>query len=449
MTIFKAYDIRGIYNRDWNKETAYKIGLCLPELVTKDSFLIGRDARLSSDEIFHALSEGITDAGADVFDAGLATTPMIYFGTSFYQFKGSVQITASHNSKEYNGLKISGECSIPVGYDDGLDRLEQMISEAVQNRKISAKGKIVEKDIKPDYIDFLLRYREDYADLKIGIDCSNGMVSILIKDILPEKSNVSYLFDKLDGTFPNHEPNPLVEENVEDLKKLVSENKLDIGIIFDGDADRVMFVDENSRFVSPDLMIALMGEYFLKTEKGIVLHDIRTSKSVSEYIEKLRGTPYMWKVGHSHAKRKLRELDGVYGGELAGHYYFRDFFYCDSGILAALIVLDVVSKMKKDGISFSSFIDSVTKYYFSGEINFKIEKKLEAMENIKNFYFKHETVRQFYDFDGYRMEFDSWWLNIRPSNTEPYLRLVCEAKSQDLLNEKVHQIRNLIARTEE
>ena len=217
-----------------------------------------------------------------------------------------------------------------------------------------------------------------------------------------------------------------------------------LGIIYDGDGDRVVFVDEKGRFIPPDIMIAVIGMYYLEKEKGNVLYDIRTSKAVSEYITKLGGTPHMWKVGHAFAKVKLREIKGIFGGELAGHYYFRDFFNCDSGIFASLISLDVISRIKKEGKLLSELIDSIRKYPNSGEINFRIEQKDEAMERLKNEFTQKERPTAFYDFDGYRIEFKDWWFNVRMSNTEPYLRLVVEANSEDLLEKKLSEFRNIL-----
>ena len=258
--------------------------------------------------------------------------------------------------------------------------------------------------------------------------------------------DVLYIHDIMDGTFPNHEPNPLEEENVEDLKHLVLKEKCDVGVIFDGDADRVMFVDENGKFVSPDLMIAVLAHYFLEEKglKGNVLQDIRTSKAVAEYIETFGSKMNMWRVGRAYAAMKLREIDGIFGGELAGHYYFRDFYYSDSGIMACLIILKVLSQMKKKGVSFSALIGNIAKYANSGEINFKIENKSAAMEKIKDYFSSLEKPLAFYDFDGYRIEFKDWWLNIRPSNTEPYLRFLAEANNQKLLDEKLNEVNIII-----
>ena len=445
MGAFHAYDIRGIYNVDFDKETAYKVGYFLPELLSADKVLVGRDARVSSPEIHDYLLKGITDAGADVYDVGLSTTPMVYWGTANYGFKASVQITASHNPAEYNGLKVSRENALPVGLDTGLGQIKEWIESGRPTPVADVKGKVYEKDIKKDYIDFLLKYKGDWSDLKIAMDVSNGMASLFVRDIFGDQP--AYIYEQMDGSFPNHEPNPLVMANVEDLKKLVAETKADVGVIFDGDADRVMFVDENSRFISPDLMIAVLGHYFLEErgEKGYIHQDIRSSKAVGEYLAPMGGIMNTWRVGRAYAALKLRELDGVYGGELAGHYYFRDFFYSDSGLLAAILILNVIAKKKAEGLTLSQLIARIEKYQNSGEINFKLDRKQEAMDAVRDYFMSTEKATASMDFDGYRVEFPDWWFNIRPSNTEPYLRFLCEATTKELLDEKVAKVREIVA----
>lgn len=445
MGAFHAYDIRGIYNKDFNKDDAYKIGYFLVGQLGADKVLVGRDVRVSSDEIFEYLSKGITDAGADVYDVGLATTPMVYYSTAKYGFTASVQITASHNSKEYNGMKVSRENALPVGYDTGLKEIEDKLKKSVPIVKSSKPGEIKQMHVRDEYIKFLRQYLQDYSHMRIGIDCSNGMAALLIKDLLGDAP--IYIHDELDGTFPNNEPNPLVPKNVVDLQNLVKKEKCDIGIIFDGDADRVMFVDENGRFISPDLMIALLGHYFLEErgEKGLVLQDIRTSKAVGEYLKPMGGEMRTWRVGRAFAAYKLREIKGIYGGELAGHYYFKDFYYSDSGLMACLLILNVISKFKKQGITLSQMISKIETYANSGEINFKIERKKEAMDAVRNYFIVQEKPTESFDFDGYRVEFQDWWFNIRPSNTEPYLRFIAEAKSPELLKRKVDKVKEIIA----
>ena len=445
MGAFHAYDIRGVYNVDFDKEIAYKVGYFLPELLSADKVLVGRDGRVSSPEIHEYLIKGITDAGADVYDIGLSTTPMVYFGTANYGFKASVQITASHNPAKYNGLKVSRENALPVGFDTGLGQIQEWIESGRECVPAEVKGQVFQKNIKADYLAFLLKYKEDWSSLKIAMDVSNGMASLFVRDIFGDQP--AYIYEELDGSFPNHEPNPLVQENVADLKKLVVETKADIGVIFDGDADRVMFVDENGRFISPDLMIAVLGHYFLEErgEKGYIHQDIRSSKAVGEYLAPMGGIMNTWRVGRAYAALKLREIDGVYGGELAGHYYFRDFFYSDSGLLAAILILNVVAKMKAQGVTLSQLIGRIEKYQNSGEINFRLERKKEAMDAVRDYFMAQEQSTAYMDFDGYRVEFPQWWFNIRPSNTEPYLRFLCEATTKELLDEKVTKVREIIA----
>ncbi|HAW06351.1 MAG: phosphomannomutase/phosphoglucomutase [Bacteroides sp.] len=444
MGAFHAYDIRGIYNVDFDKNTAYKVGYFIPKLLKTDKVLVGRDCRVSSDEIHEYLLKGITDAGADVYDIGLSTTPMVYFGTANYGFKASVQITASHNPKEYNGMKVSCENALPVGYDTGLGQIEAWINDGKATPVAEKRGQVFQKDIREDYLAFLKKYMGDLSGLKLAFDLSNGMSSLFAKQIFGDAPE--YIFDTMDGTFPNHEPNPLVHKNVVALEELVKKTGADAGVIYDGDADRVMFVDEKGNFVSPDLMIAVLGHYFIgeRGEKGYVIQDIRSSKAVGEYLEPMGAKMYTWKVGRANAARRLREIDGIWGGELAGHYYFKDFFYSDSGLLASILILRVLANLKKEGISFSQIIGKIARYQNSGEINFKLTDKQGAMDAVKAHFEEQEKPTAFMDFDGYRVEFPDWWFNIRPSNTEPYLRFICEATTKELLDKKVAEVKSLL-----
>lgn len=444
MGAFHAYDIRGIYNVDFDKNTAYKVGYFIPELLKTDKVLVGRDCRVSSDEIHEYLLKGITDAGADVYDIGLSTTPMVYFGTANYGFKASVQITASHNPKEYNGMKVSCENALPVGYDTGLGQIEAWINAGKATPVAEKRGQVFQKDIREDYLAFLKKYMGDLSGLKLAFDLSNGMSSLFAKQIFGDAPE--YIFDTMDGTFPNHEPNPLVHKNVVALEELVKKTGADAGVIYDGDADRVMFVDDKGNFVSPDLMIAVLGHYFIgeRGEKGYVIQDIRSSKAVGEYLDPMGAKMYTWKVGRANAARRLREIDGIWGGELAGHYYFKDFFYSDSGLLASILILRVLANLKKEGISFSQIIGKIARYQNSGEINFKLTDKQGAMDAVKAHFEEQEKPTAFMDFDGYRVEFPDWWFNIRPSNTEPYLRFICEATTKELLDKKVAEVKSLL-----
>lgn len=443
MGAFKAYDFRGVFGKDFDLETVYKFGFFLPSLLKTDKVLVGRDMRVSTPQMFEALANGITDAGADVYDMGLTTTPMVYYFTAQHHFDASVMITASHNPKEHNGLKVSRTNALPVGYDSGLGELERRVKEEPVT-PATVKGKIIAHDVKAEYLEFQARYHHDISNLNIVMDCSNGMASILVKDIFGNAP--TYLFDTLDGTFPNHEANPLEPENVVALQNKVREMKADIGVVFDGDADRVMFVDEHGDFIAPDLMIAVLGHYFLEEKHytGKVIQDIRTSKSVAEYIAKLGGEMEIWRVGRAYAALKLREIDGSFGGEFAGHYYFRDFFYSDSAMIASQVLLHVFSDMKRKGISVSQLINQIKQYANSGEINFTIERKKEAMEAVKEHFCASEMPTKVMDFDGYRIEFADWWFNIRPSNTEPYLRLLMEARTEAMLQEKLAEMKEVL-----
>ncbi|MCQ2279735.1 MAG: phosphomannomutase/phosphoglucomutase [Bacteroidales bacterium] len=438
MGAFKAYDFRGVFEKDFTLEDIYRIGFFLPKLLNVNKVLVGRDMRTSSPAIFDSLTKGITDAGVDVYDMGLSTTPMVYYFTAKHNFDASVMITASHNPKEHNGLKVSTTNALPVGYDTGLGKLEQMIKETPA--PVADKGKIIPHDVKAEYLEFQKQFSYDISNLKIAMDCCNGMSSILVKDLFGEAP--VYMYDELDGTFPHHEANPLEPENVKDLQALVLKEKADIGVIYDGDADRV----EKGKFIAPDLMIAVLGLYFIKEKgyQGMSIQDIRTSKSVTEYINKLGREVYIWRVGRAYAALKLREIDGAFGGEFAGHYYFRDFYYSDSAMIASQVILHVVSEMKKKGITVSELISQIATYANSGEVNFKIEKKKEAMDAMKNYFMAQEQNTAFMDFDGYRIEFPDWWFNVRPSNTEPYLRLLMEAKSQDLLDKKMKEAKKVL-----
>ena len=445
MGAFHAYDIRGVFGKDFDRTTAYKVGYFLPELLGATDVLVGRDCRVSSQEIHDALLEGICDAGADVTDIGLSSTPMVYFATANYGYKASVQITASHNPAEYNGMKVSRENALPVGLDTGLGQIKAWIEEGRPTPVSARRGVVRERDIHRDYIDFMLKFKGDYSGLKIAFDLSNGMACLFAHEVFGEGPD--YLFDTIDGRFPNHEPNPLVARNVEPLKELVRRQGADVGVIYDGDADRVMFVDDKGQFVAPDLIIAMMALYFCD-ERGAkaprVLQEIRSSKAVGEYLARYGAELHTWRVGRAFAAPKLREIDGLWGGELAGHYYFKDFFYSDSGLLSSLIVLRIVAALKKQGRSFSAQIAEIAGYCNSGEINFRLEDKPGAMEAVCAHFSAQETPLKRMDFDGFRLEFADWWFNIRPSNTEPYLRFICEARTEELLCEKVAETCQLL-----
>jgi len=443
MKAFKAYDIRGEWGTELNADIAYRIGYFLPDILDTDTYLVGRDMRLSSDTFFEALTRGLTDRGRNVDDIGLATTPLVYWSTAKFGYGASIQITASHNPKHHNGLKISAANALPVGYDTGLNKLEALVDSNKPTPLCATKGKITKKTVYDDYLAFQKQFVGNLSNLNIAVDCSNGMASLFVHKLIGE---AHYINDTLDGNFPNHEPNPLEAENQEQIKALVLKEKCDVGVLFDGDADRVTFIDEKGRFISPDLIIAFLGDYFFgeQHQKGIVLQDIRSSRAIQEYLNRYQAKVVTWRVGRAYAALKLRELDGCYGGEVAGHYYFRDFYYSDSALLAASIVLRLLAERKAKGQTISQVIDEISQYHNSGEINFKIERKQEVMDAVRDYFESLGKRDGFMDFDGYRLDYPDWWLNIRPSNTEPYLRFLCEAKSEAKLKEIVETVKKII-----
>ena len=443
MSAFKAYDIRGVWGKDFNEDTVYKIGYFLPELLNTDHVVVGRDVRASSPVIHDQLIKGITDRGADVWDLGLSTTPMVYCATTHLNADASVQITASHNPAEYNGLKISRTGALPVGGDSGLKDLEKMVNEKPVSPS-ERKGKVKDySHVKDEYIEYFLPLSKGLEDLNLSVDCSNGMSNLVIKEILANNKNVHYIYDTFDGTFPNHEPNPLEEKNCRALEKEVVKNNSDVGVIYDGDADRVIFVDDRGEWVQPDYVTAVLGYYYGKNgRKGNALCDIRTSKSTTDYLEKNGWKCTLWKVGHAFANIKIREIKGIFGGELAGHYYFQDFGNCDSGVLASLLVLHVVEDLKKEGRKLSDLLSEIVTYANSRETNFKLENKDGAIKALYEKYAPNSL--RVMDFDGYRIEYSDWWFNVRKSNTEPYLRIVAEAKDPEVLKEKMEEISSII-----
>ena len=445
MSAFKAYDIRGVWGEDLDEELCYKAGYFLPSLLKADHVLVGRDIRLSSEAARNALVDGITDSGADVWDLGLTSTPMVYFATGHLNADASVQITASHNPPEYNGLKISKTGVASVGGGNGLKELEELVNTG-KTVKSKHKGKVLDySSEKEAYLEYLKPYAEGLDSLGISIDCSFGMANLLVKDLLGDRPH--YIYDYFDGSFPAHEPNPLDQRNVKDLEKEVLKHGSDVGMMYDGDADRVVFVDEKGRFIQPDYAIAVLGLYYKKRGRtGKALQDIRTSRSTTEYLEKLGFEVETWRVGHAFAITKLREIGGVFGGELAGHYYMQDFYWCDSGLLASLLFLSVVSDLKKEGRTISSLIEEIVRYENSGEINFKLDQKDEAISELCRVFIDNDNPSRVMDFDGYRIEFSDWWFNVRKSNTEPYLRIVAEAKTKEMLSAKLEAIKEIIGK---
>jgi len=441
MSVFKSYDIRGIFGREWDGATAHAIGRHLPALLNARKLVVGRDVRLSSDDIFRELTGGMLLAGCDVLDVGLCDTPAVYFATAFYGVDGSVMITASHNPPEYNGLKVSRRSAVPVGFDTGLDELEKRVASGRLPAPAARPGMMTTLDIAADYLAHLERFASDLSPLSAVIDCSNGMAGIFLPRLLAGTDlRYSLLFETPDGRFPNHAPNPLVEENLAALKAEVVARKANLGICFDGDADRVMFVDESGRFLSPDLIIGLLGIFYFRLHPErradatpVVTYDVRSSRSVVEFLTSLGAEPRICKVGHSFAKKLLRDTRGIAGGELAGHYYFKENYFCDSGMIAALVVMDVLAR---DGRAFSAIMRDIDHYHSSGEINFTVPNGPAIVEAVKADY----AAGRLTDLDGIRLDFPSWWFNLRVSNTEPLLRLVVEATSEQECSARVAEL---------
>ena len=451
MSFFKAYDMRGTFGADFDLDTVYRVGLALPRVVKGRRWLVGRDCRTTSDAVHDALVKGLAEAGVEVTDLGRCTTSMVYFFTAEEDFDGSVMITASHNPPTDNGLKVSMKTALPVGYANGLNEVERLVNTAFSALHV---GETCGAESAPrtqggepatDAVR-LARYiawqREHSsfiahpASLSLAVDCSNGMASILAHELFP---GAVFLNDTPDGTFPAHSPNPLNAAAREQLARVVRERKLDCGVIFDGDADRAMFVDENGDFVQPDYLIPVVARATRAAidpagAHPIVIHDVRTSRGAIETLRADGFEPVMVPVGHAFAKPRLRALDALCGGELAGHYYFSEFANCDSGILAATRILGAIARAKAAGQTFSRLMAPIcTRYANSGEVNFKVADKPAAIQRVlaAAATFAAETGRS--TLDGYRLEYAEGWISVRPSNTEPYLRLLAECDTPDRL----------------
>ncbi len=433
--IFKAYDVRGIYPTEINEEIVRQIGVAFQHVLDAEdrsagnTVVVSRDMRPHSEPLSRALCDGLRDGGLDVLDIGLATTPMNYFAVGHLKAAGGVQVTASHNPAQYNGLKFSKRDAQPVSGDYGIALMEQKI--AAHELPVAATqgtltlGSIIDS-YGPHVLSFLQR-PSDARPLKVVVDAANGMGAIY-RDLL-EQTGIELipLYFELDGSFPNHEANPLKLENLVDLAALVRSSEADLGISFDGDADRAAFVDEKGEPVGSDLMTALIGGALLSHEPGKhVLFDLRSSRAVAEYIRESGGIPVRERVGHSFIKATLRRKQGIFGGELAGHYYFRDTYYADCALLA---VVEVLNLLWGKGQSLSELTAPLNRYAKSPEINFQVDDKQAKIEMLAKRFGDAEI-----DYlDGITVQYVDWWFNVRPSNTEPYLRLVLEAADPEML----------------
>ena len=445
-TIFKAYDIRGVYPSQINEENAWKIGYAtarfLPSLLrgyergqpNAQSLCVGRDMRTHSETLANALIEGINAAGTNAIDIGMIDTPQMYFAINHFGTCGGVQVTASHNPAKYNGFKISGLQAKPVGADTGLKEIEH-IAMALLHTKGKVTGSVEKHDLTNEYKNHVLKFlRPNIRQLKIAVDASNGMagkmVPIVFADLQVEIIGLNF---EHTGKF-KHEPNPLVEKNLAQVKTAVKKQKCDFGICFDGDGDRMMMVDEKGTTIACDLMTALMAPYFLKRQpKSTVVYDLRSSWVVPEEIIKNGGTPRRERVGHAFMKKAMRDSHAIFGGELSGHFYYRDNFYTDSGLITLVHLLNIVSQAEGP---ISELVKPLRRYYHSGEINFKVDDKQAKMDELA----KRYSDGQIDHFDGVTVGYKDWWFNCRPSNTEPLLRLNVEAKSRELLDEKLAEI---------
>ena len=440
MGFFKAYDMRGTFGVDFDIEKVFHIGKALPKVVTGGRWLVGRDCRVTSPDVSAALVAGLSASDVEVTDIGPCTTPMVYFFTAEDGYDGSVMVTASHNPPSDNGLKVSSAGARPVGYSNGLDRVEKIVSKDKLGTD-PALGTISTSPLGTDpsalrrYIEWMLARKPDLSGLRYAVDCSCGMASLIVRELFSDAEVV--INGTPDGRFPAHSPNPLKSEAREQVAAIVRDRGLDVGIIFDGDADRCMFVDERGTFVQPDCLVPVVAAACGAGTGDTVIHDVRTSRGAIEAIRRLGAKPLMVPVGHAFAKPALRESGAVCGGELAGHYYFRDFHCCDSGELAALMVLGEVVKAKRGGAAFSEMMRPISGVYAnSGEINFRVEDKdaaiARALSALSAAGLK-ETSRS--EMDGVRVEYEEGWVSIRKSNTEPYLRLVAECDCAERLAE--------------
>ena len=436
MGFFKAYDMRGTFGVDFDLDAVYRAGRELPGVIGARRFLVGRDCRQTSPQVAAVLMAGLAEGGAEVSDLGLATTPMVYFFTAEDDFDASVMITASHNPPTDNGLKVSKRGALPVGYESGLAEVERRVN--------ASRAAVPDMPEIPDipekspstarlarYVAWLRAHALPTGDLKVAVDCSDGMASILAHELFPGSV---FINDTPNGAFPHHSPNPLLAASREQLAAVVREQGLDCGVIFDGDADRCMFVDEKGAFIQPDYLIPVLSSTYSEPN-ATVIHDVRTSRAAIKAIRAQGATPVIGKVGHAYAKVLLREVKAVCGGELAGHYYFRDFHGCDSGELAALRILGAFASAKARGQTVSAFMAPLLdKYANAGEVNFKVEDKPAAIARVLEAArgLAPETGRT--TIDGYRLEYDAGWVCVRQSNTEPYLRLIVECDTQDRLD---------------
>jgi phosphomannomutase len=440
--VFKAYDVRGIYPDELDEEGAYAIGRAYVEEFEPRRIAVGHDMRLSSPSMAGAVTRGATEAGADVVDLGLVGTEMLYFAVGELELDGGVAVTASHNPKEYTGLKIVRRGALPVGGDSGLLDIRARAMSAAWHES-GRTGTVTQGDIWPQFVDRVLSFIDVDAikPLRVVIDAANGMAGVMLPPVLERLpiDAVRYFFEP-DGTFPNHEPNPLLPENREFIMRKVTEEQADLGVAFDGDADRCFFVDDSGEFVPGDFVTALLAESILEKETGAkILYDVRASWAVPETIERAGGVPLVNRVGHAFFKHRMREEGAVFGGEVSGHYYFSNFSQADSGVIPFLLMLELVSKRDQ---KLSEILRPYHEHYFiTGELNTPVADVALKLQELKERFGSEGKVSHL---DGLSVDAEDWHMNVRPSNTEPLLRLNLEALSPELMERKRDEVLEVI-----
>lgn len=427
--IFKAYDIRGLVGSELTKQFAFSVGVAFAKFLEGErepgTVVIGEDMRPSSPELADAFASGVTSQGLDVIRIGLASTDMLYFAAGKLNLPGAM-FTASHNPAEYNGIKLCLSGARPVGKESGLQMIENFVREGVPvtNRSVGLEH---QREMLDDYVNHLLSLVDvsKIRSLKIVIDAGNGMAGHTAPAVFKRMNvEVTEMYYELDGTFPNHEANPIDEENLKDLKREVKKRNADIGLAFDGDADRCFLVDEKGEAVNPSLLTALIADRELKKRPGSpIIYNLISSRAVKEVVQESGGVPLRSRVGHSFIKALMAESGAIFGGEHSGHFYFSDFWRADSGMLAAL---HAIAALGESDVSLSELLKPYKRYFASGEINSKVTDTKAVMEQIRVKYQEFESD----ELDGLTINADTWWFNVRASNTEPLLRLNVEAKTE-------------------
>lgn len=441
--IFKAYDIRGVYPEDINEDVAAKIGSAIVQYTGAKKIAVGYDMRESSLELEAGLIYGIIEQGADVIKIGLSSTPMAYFASWKLDVDASVVITASHNPAEWNGMKMCLKNSVPIGEGSGMEEIKELASKGVFS-EVQKKGVIEENSqLKEEYLNYIAGFfKKGFAKKKVVIDFANsmGIGDKGVYEKISEGVEAVYMYDNFDGTFPNHEANPLKTETLDALRKKVIEEKADLGIAYDGDADRIGFVSEDGEIIPMDYTIALLSEEILKKYPGrLVLMDLRSSNAVKEVIEEAGGKVNRCRVGHSLIKKQMREEGAIFAGELSGHYFFEENSKAEMATSAAIMIINL---MNETGKKMSELVENLKRYSHSGEINSDVEDKKGMMKKLKEVYRDGKLD----ELDGIRIDYPDWWFNVRPSNTEPKLRLNLEAKNKELMEEKRDELLKLIRR---